>query len=76
MVSSLPCHSNCVVHTHTHTQKSEVSWDFIDNDDNVMPRRSRDNHGTSCAGIVAMVKSNGVCGVGVAHDSHVAGIQK
>lgn len=57
----------------THTQKSDLSWDFIDNDDDVMPRRSRDNHGTSCAGIVAMVKSNGVCGVGVAHESHIAG---
>ena len=59
----------------THTQKSEVSWDFIDNDDDVMPQRTRDNHGTSCAGIIAMVKSNGVCGVGVAHDSQIAGTE-
>lgn len=30
-------------------------------------------HGTSCAGEVAMIKDNGVCGVGVAYSSHVAG---
>lgn len=65
--------SSLVIVLCTHTQKSEVSWDFVDNDDDVMPRRSRDNHGTSCAGIVAMVKSNGVCGVGVAHESQIAG---
>ena len=38
-----------------------------------MPKRNRDNHGTSCAGIVAMVKSNNVCGVGIAYESQIAG---
>ena len=38
-----------------------------------MPELLRDNHGTSCAGIVAMAKSNGVCGVGIAYESEIAG---
>ena len=33
----------------------------------------RDSHGTSCAGIVAMEKSNRVCGVGVAYQSRITG---
>lgn len=70
MLSLSSYHSNCVLCT----QKSELSWDFIDNDDDVMPQRSRDNHGTSCAGVFAMAKSNGVCGVGVAHESQIAGV--
>lgn len=40
-----------------------------------MPERNRDNHGTSCAGIIAMAKNNGVCGVGVAYESQIAGKQ-
>lgn len=55
-------------------QRSQVSWDFVDNDDDVMPQRRRDNHGTSCAGVVAMAKSNGKCGVGVAYESWIAGM--
>ena len=38
-----------------------------------MPELLRDNHGTSCAGIVAMAKSNGVCGVGIAYKADIAG---
>ena len=34
---------------------------------------TRDSHGTSCAGIIAMEKSNNVCGVGVAYKSQVTG---
>ena len=33
----------------------------------------RDSHGTSCAGIIAMEKSNEVCGVGVAYESLITG---
>lgn len=56
------------------TQNSNLSWDFIDNDSDVIPPRYRDNHGTSCAGVVAMTKSNGICGVGVAYESQIAGM--
>lgn len=31
------------------------------------------SHGTRCAGEVAAARDNGVCGVGVAYDSKVAG---
>ncbi len=31
------------------------------------------SHGTRCAGEVAGARDNGVCGVGVAYDSMVAG---
>ena len=33
----------------------------------------RESHGTSCAGIIAMEKSNRVCGVGVAYQSSITG---
>ena len=33
----------------------------------------RDSHGTSCAGIIAMEKSNDLCGVGVAYRSIITG---
>ena len=31
-------------------------------------------HGTSCAGEIAMVHDNGVCGVGVAYNARIGGI--
>ncbi|KAM0722330.1 hypothetical protein Q7P37_001771 [Cladosporium fusiforme] len=48
------------------------SYDFNDDVEDPKPRLSDDKHGTRCAGEVAAVK-NGVCGVGVAYDSKVAG---
>jgi proprotein convertase subtilisin/kexin type 2 len=33
------------------------------------------SHGTRCAGEVAAKRDNGICGVGVAYDSKVAGIR-
>lgn len=33
------------------------------------------SHGTRCAGEVAAARDNGVCGVGVAYDSMIAGIR-
>ena len=33
------------------------------------------SHGTRCAGEVASIADNGICGVGVAYDSNVAGIR-
>ena len=47
-----------------------------DDADNAFPGEyegERDSHGTSCAGIIAMEKSNDVCGVGVAYLSRIIG---
>jgi proprotein convertase subtilisin/kexin type 2 len=33
------------------------------------------SHGTRCAGEIAAIRDNGVCGVGVAYDSKIAGIR-
>ncbi len=59
-------------------QDAEASYDFVDSDGDAMPGTSNgrvDNHGTSCAGVIAMVKDNGVCGVGVAYDAKIAGLR-
>lgn len=32
-----------------------------------------DNHGTSCAGEIAMIHDNGICGAGVAYGATIAG---
>ena len=34
------------------------------------------SHGTRCAGEIASKRDNGICGVGVAYDSKIAGIEK
>lgn len=53
----------------------EGSWDF--NDKRPLPKPSLfdDYHGTRCAAVIAAEKGNGVCGVGAAYDSRVAGIR-
>jgi len=54
------------------------SYDFSDNDPYPYPRFTKDwfnSHGTRCAGEVASIADNGICGVGVAYDSNVAGIR-
>ncbi len=61
-------------------QISRLSADFVDMDDDVSPSIDPatgrpDHHGTRCAGVMAMARSNGVCGVGVAYKSGVAGIR-
>ena len=53
-------------------QDSTNSYDYYDYDSNPNPA-SGDSHGTACAGEIGMVRSNGVCGVGVAYDSKIAG---
>ncbi|GLB34763.1 putative kex protein [Lyophyllum shimeji] len=50
------------------------SYDFNDHEDLPYPKGSHDQHGTRCAGQIAAAK-NDVCGVGIAHDSKVAGIR-
>ncbi|XP_058814190.1 neuroendocrine convertase 2 [Topomyia yanbarensis] len=57
---------------------AEASYDFSSNDPYPYPRYTDDwfnSHGTRCAGEVAAARDNGVCGVGVAYDSMIAGIR-
>lgn len=57
---------------------ARASYDFSSNDPYPYPRYTDDwfnSHGTRCAGEVAGARDNGVCGVGVAYDSMVAGIR-
>jgi kexin len=53
---------------------AEGSWDFNENSPEPKPLLFDDKHGTRCAGEVSAVR-NGVCGVGMAYDSKVAGIR-
>ncbi|RWS26566.1 proprotein convertase type 2 precursor-like protein [Leptotrombidium deliense] len=57
---------------------AKASYDFSSNDPFPYPRYTDDwfnSHGTRCAGEVAAKRDNGICGVGVAYDSKVAGIR-
>lgn len=57
---------------------ARASYDFSSNDPYPYPRYTDDwfnSHGTRCAGEVVAARDNGVCGVGVAYDSKVAGIR-
>jgi proprotein convertase subtilisin/kexin type 2 len=57
---------------------ARASYDFSSNDPFPYPRYTDDwfnSHGTRCAGEIAAARDNGVCGVGVAYDSMVAGIR-
>ncbi|XP_037072628.1 neuroendocrine convertase 2-like [Pollicipes pollicipes] len=57
---------------------AEASYDFSSNDPFPYPRYTDDwfnSHGTRCAGEVSAARDNGVCGVGIAYNSRVAGIR-
>lgn len=57
---------------------AKASYDFSSNDLFPYPRYTDDwfnSHGTRCAGEVASKRDNGICGVGIAYDSKVAGIR-
>lgn len=56
-------------------QDSEISFDAVDNDLDPIPDYTLEsnNHGTSCAGIVAMKANDVACGVGVAFNAKVGG---
>uniref|UniRef100_A0A915D4A9 Uncharacterized protein n=1 Tax=Ditylenchus dipsaci TaxID=166011 RepID=A0A915D4A9_9BILA len=53
-----------------------ASTDINDHDDDPTPQNNGDNkHGTRCAGEVAAVAGNNVCGVGVAFHSKIGGVR-
>lgn len=57
---------------------AKASYDFSSNDQFPYPRYTDDwfnSHGTRCAGEVVSKRDNGICGVGIAYDSQVAGIR-
>ena len=60
-------------------QDSRASYDYIHYNGNPTPDsvgvgEKPLNHGTACAGIVAMAKDNSQCGVGVAYDCNIGGL--
>ena len=60
------------------SQDSNSSYDFVSHDNDPTPASSffyADAHGTKCAGVIAMSKDNGICGVGVAYEAKVAGLR-
>ncbi|KAI1730793.1 subtilase family domain-containing protein [Ditylenchus destructor] len=53
-----------------------ASTDINDHDDDPTPQNNGDNkHGTRCAGEVAAVAGNNVCGVGVAFHAKIGGVR-
>uniref|UniRef100_A0A8C3NMQ6 Uncharacterized protein n=1 Tax=Geospiza parvula TaxID=87175 RepID=A0A8C3NMQ6_GEOPR len=53
-----------------------ASYDFNSNDPDPQPRYSDSNwHGTRCAGEVAAVANNGICGAGVAYNAKIGGVR-
>ncbi|KAK9874872.1 hypothetical protein WA026_005686 [Henosepilachna vigintioctopunctata] len=68
---------------HTHEDlignyDSEISYDCNEEDDDPTPRYDEDgtnNHGTRCAGEIAMMANNKKCGVGVAYNANIGGIK-
>ncbi|XP_064647611.1 neuroendocrine convertase 1-like isoform X2 [Lineus longissimus] len=68
---------------HNHTDLAQnydpfASTDLNGKDNDPFPRYDRTNenkHGTRCAGEIAMVKDNGVCGVGVAYNAKLGGVR-
>ncbi|RUS80156.1 hypothetical protein EGW08_012079, partial [Elysia chlorotica] len=53
------------------------SWDLNDDDPDPSPSYTKvsNHHGTRCAGEIAAVANNNVCGVGVAYGAKVAGVR-
>ncbi|KAF7644753.1 hypothetical protein LDENG_00216510, partial [Lucifuga dentata] len=57
----------------------DASYDVNDGDSDPQPRYTQLNdnrHGTRCAGEVAAVANNGICGVGVAYNAKIGGTVK
>ncbi|XP_015259952.1 PREDICTED: furin [Cyprinodon variegatus] len=56
----------------------EASYDVNDGDADPQPRytqRNENRHGTRCAGEVAAVANNGICGAGVAFNAKIGGVR-
>ncbi|XP_075071254.1 furin-1-like [Mixophyes fleayi] len=56
----------------------EASFDVNDQDPDPQPRYTQSNnnrHGTRCAGEVAAVANNGICGVGIAYNAKIGGVR-
>ena len=59
-----------------HHQVNDLDLDATGDSNSAFPgvvAGKREAHGTSCAGIIAMEKSNNKCGVGVAYQSSITG---
>lgn len=55
-------------------QDAAASYNFVKYINDPTPANpSKETHGTSCAGIIAMKKDIGKCGVGVAHQANIGG---
>ncbi|XP_063312644.1 proprotein convertase subtilisin/kexin type 4 [Pelobates fuscus] len=55
-----------------------ASYDFNDNDPDPQPRYDlydENRHGTRCAGEVAAVANNGICGAGIAFNARIGGVR-
>ncbi|VDN50108.1 unnamed protein product [Dracunculus medinensis] len=51
---------------------SKASYDLINNNNDPMPiKNGLNNHGTRCAGEIAMVANNSICGVGIAYRASI-----
>ncbi|NXF12867.1 PCSK4 convertase, partial [Smithornis capensis] len=56
----------------------QASYDFNSNDPDPQPRYSdgdKNWHGTRCAGEVAAVANNGICGAGIAYNAKIGGVR-
>ncbi|CAF1234863.1 unnamed protein product [Adineta steineri] len=56
----------------------KASYDLNDNDEDPSPRYDLTNenkHGTRCAGEIAMIANNSICGVGIAYNAKIGGIR-
>ncbi len=59
-------------------QDVTIQYDYVDNDKDPFQECDfgdiEDDHGTCCAGTIAMAKNNKQCGVGVAHLATITGM--
>ncbi|CAH3190442.1 unnamed protein product [Porites lobata] len=54
-----------------------VSRDYVDNDPIPVPKHGTvSGHGNNCAGVIAGVANNNLCGVGIAYNAQIAGLEK
>ncbi|XP_073250740.1 furin-like isoform X1 [Porites lutea] len=53
-----------------------ASFDYVDNDPIPVPKHGTvSGHGNNCAGVIAGVANNNLCGVGIAYNAQIAGIR-